>query len=451
MVCKVLSFINKHNMLNRGDSVVVALSGGADSMALLHILLSLKDELGISVCAAHVNHCLRGDESERDEAFVRQVCGRLGVVLHVLRADVAAESKRTGEGTEECGRRIRYEFFESVDGVSKIATAHTLSDDTETLLFNLARGSGLNGLCGIPPVRKRVIRPLITCTRSDVEEYCKENNINFVTDKTNFENDYNRNKIRNLVIPHLREINPSFETAVGRCVESLAEDEDCLTSFAAALAREAQTDKGFQASVLLAAHTAVRKRAINLILRERMNEKPQKCHIDLVDSILAKGGAVQTQKNVTATVKNGFLSFKSEREPLAAWVVGMDGEAIDFPYGKICLRKINSSELKLSQFFCKQVLANCLDCDRIDRKSFFRSRLEGDKITQPRGGCTKTLKKLFNEKRIPAEDRNGIVVLADDEGVLWVEGYGCDRRAMITDETQTVLMIGVERHDDINR
>ena len=450
MVCKVLSDIRRYDMLCSGDSVLVALSGGADSMSLLSVLLNLKDELGIAVSAAHVNHGLRGAEADGDEAFVKNVCEKLGVKLHTLRYDVAAEAVRTGEGTEACGRRIRYDFFDSIEGVTKIATAHTLSDNLETVLFNLTRGSGLNGLCGIPPVRGKIIRPLIGCTRAEVEAYCAENAIRYVTDKTNLENGYNRNKIRNLVIPHLKGINPSVEAAVGRCAESLTEDESFLSSCAAELIEAAAADNGYSAEKLLTAHPAVRKRAIRLLLRERMSEKPQKLHIDLINSALMSGGAVQTQDSVIAVVKDGLLSFAKEDEALAPWRAEIHGDRVGFPYGIIKIRKINISELNKTQKICKQVLANCLDYDKITIKSFFRSRLEGDKICQPGGGCTKTLKKLFNEKKIPAEKRNGVVILADDSGVLWVEGYGCDRRAMITDATRTVMMIGVERDADVD-
>ncbi len=450
MLGKVLAAIRKYDMLSSGDSVIVALSGGADSMSLLHVLLSLKDELSISVSAAHVNHCLRGEESDGDEHFVRSVCENLCIKLHVLRADIAAESEKTGEGTEECGRRIRYEFFNSIDEASKIATAHTQSDNLETVLLNLTRGSGLNGLCGIPPVRGRVIRPLIGCARAEVLKYCGDNGITYVTDKSNLENDYNRNKIRNLVVPHLMQINPAVEAAVGRCAESLREDEGCLSSLAAGLLHEAETEKGYQSSRLLQAHPSIRKRAVNMLLRERMTEKPQKHHIDLIDNALKEGGAVQTQNNVSAVVKNGLLTFTVDVKHLEPWRTEINGDTAVFPYGTIRISIFNISALNRSQKICKRVLANCLDYDKINSKSFFRSRQEGDRITQPRGGCTKTLKKLFNEKGIPVEKRNGIVVLADDEGVLWVEGYGCDRRAMISDSTQRVMMIGVERDEDVD-
>ncbi len=450
MVSQVLSDIRRYEMLTCGDNVIVALSGGADSMSLLSVLLSLRDELQITVSAAHVNHSLRSEESDSDEMFVRDVCKKLDIELHALKIDVNAEAKRTGEGTEECGRRIRYKFFNSIDSRSKIATAHTLSDNLETVLFNLTRGSGLNGLCGIPPVRGRIIRPIIGRTRTEIENYCVENNISFVTDKTNLENNYNRNRIRNLVVPHLKEINPSVEAAAGRCAESLTEDESFLMACAEALIKEAAVENGYSADKLLAAHPAVRKRALMLLLRERMSDKPQKCHVYLIDSALRDGGAVQTQKGVTAVVRDGLFSFVGDETLLEPWCAEIFGDNVSFPYGTIHIRKINISDLNKSQNICKQVLANCLDYDKIDRNSFFRSRLEGDKISQPNGGCTKTLKKLFNEKEIPVAQRNGLVILADDRGVLWVEGYGCDRRARITETTRTVMMIGVERDAHID-
>ncbi len=443
MVCKVLSAIDAHNMIASGDSVIVALSGGADSMTLLSVLLSLRDKLQIDISAAHVNHCLRGDESDRDEAFVRETCKKLGVRLHMLRTDVAGEAEKTGEGTEECGRRIRYEFFYSISDTAKIATAHTLSDNLETVLFNLTRGSGLNGLCGIPPVRGRLIRPLISCTRGEIENYCADNAISFVTDSTNAHNDYTRNKIRNLVVPQLRLINPSVEASVGRCIESLSEDESFLSDYAAKLMKKADIGGKYSVDTFLSEAPPIRKRAINRLLREKMIENPQKHHIDLIEKALHEGGCVQTAPDVTVEVRNGVLSFKSTVQVASEWQVAFLPGSVKFPYGEIKTEIINKSVLNNIQKVNKNILANCLDCDKIVGNAFFRSRLSGDRLSQASGECTKTLKKLFNELKIPVDRRNAVVVLSDENGALWVEGYGCDRRAAITGETERILVINV--------
>ena len=165
MLDKALSAVEKYNMLSPGAAVIAAVSGGADSMAMLLFLMKISERYSLSLTVAHVNHGLRGEEARRDEEYVRSFCEKNSLRFEVLHADVAALAKQSVETCEECGRRVRYEFFESIDKNAKIATAHTASDNAETMLFNLARGSSLKGLCGIPPVRGNIIRPLIFCTR----------------------------------------------------------------------------------------------------------------------------------------------------------------------------------------------------------------------------------------------------------------------------------------------
>ena len=162
-------------MIECGSAVVAAVSGGSDSMALLFALKSISDDYGFALCAAHVNHCIRGNDAERDENFVRQKCEELGVELFVKKADVVKMASEQGIGLEECGRNVRYEFFNSLGDNIVIATAHNLSARAETFLFNFARGSALRGLCSIPPVRDNIIRPLIECSKEEILDFCQKN------------------------------------------------------------------------------------------------------------------------------------------------------------------------------------------------------------------------------------------------------------------------------------
>ncbi|MCL2508649.1 MAG: tRNA lysidine(34) synthetase TilS [Oscillospiraceae bacterium] len=449
MLDKIRGTIKSHAMLTPGDHVIAALSGGADSMTMLSLLCLLKDELGVTLEAAHVNHGLRGAESDGDEMFARKVCESLGVKMSVLRADIRAEAAKTGEGLEECGRRIRYEFFASVSPGAKVATAHTKSDCLETALFNFTRGTGIRGLCGIPAVRGNIIRPLIECTRAEIEHYCRENGIEYVTDSTNKDDAYARNRIRHMVVPRLKEINPSVEEAAYRCMRSFRRDDDFLELCTEKLLSEAKTENGWSAEILSSAHGAVRSRAVLALLKTRMSEPPQTVHTELVTDILRTGGAVQLDGVTTAAVKNGVLFFKERERLIEPWAVRFSlCENTDLPVGTAKTSIINKNELNNLQKIHKEVLANCLDCDKITfGELLFRSRREGDKLRQASGGCTKTLKKLLNEKKIPPARRDGVVLLADESGVLWVEGYGCDERVRITDDTRRVLMIDVLRRE----
>ena len=199
---KILSWMRGQCMTQPGDTVICAVSGGADSVCMLHVLLSLRNTLGITVEAAHFNHQLRGEESDRDEAFVRTLCAELGVVLHVDNGDVRARAAKTHESVEEAARALRYAFFSSLPCL--IATAHTQDDNLETVLLNLTRGTGLAGLCGIPPTRDSFIRPMLAVSRAEIEAYLEQNGLPHVTDSTNFLPDARRNRLRQSVIPLLK-------------------------------------------------------------------------------------------------------------------------------------------------------------------------------------------------------------------------------------------------------
>ena len=216
MTDKVLSWMRAQRMTKPGDTVVCAVSGGADSVCMLHVLLTLRNAIGVTVEAAHFNHHLRGAESDRDEAFVRELCASLDIPLHSGGGDVRARAAKTHESVEEAARALRYAFFSSLPGL--IATAHTQDDNLETVLLNLTRGTGLAGLCGIPPKRERFIRPMLAVSRAEIEAYLRQNGLSHVTDSTNLLPDARRNRLRQSVIPLLKAENPSLcETAFRMC------------------------------------------------------------------------------------------------------------------------------------------------------------------------------------------------------------------------------------------
>ena len=226
---KVLQTIKKYNMVKDEDKIVIGVSGGPDSMTLLNILNNLKEKLNIKIYVAHINHMIRKEADEETE-YVRQFCENIGVDFFAKRIKVEEEAKKQKIGTEEAGRNIRYEFFEEVAkkvGANKIATAHNSNDNAETVLMNIIRGTSVSGLKGIEKVREgKFIRPIIECSREEIEEYCKEQKLDPKYDKTNYENIYTRNKIRNLLIPYLqKEFNPSVIEGINRLSSIAAEEE----------------------------------------------------------------------------------------------------------------------------------------------------------------------------------------------------------------------------------
>lgn len=226
---KVIQTIKKYNMIKDGDKVVIGVSGGPDSITLLNILNNLKEKLNIKIYVAHINHMIRKEANEETE-YVREFCNKLGIDFFAKKIKVEEEAKKLKIGTEEAGRNIRYAFFEEVAnmvGANKIATAHNSNDNAETVLMNIIRGTSVSGLKGIEKVRDgKFIRPIIECNRDEIEEYCKEQNLDPRYDKSNKENIYTRNKIRNLLIPYLqKEFNPNIIEGINR-LSYIAEEEE---------------------------------------------------------------------------------------------------------------------------------------------------------------------------------------------------------------------------------
>ena len=226
---KVLNTINKYNMVNSGDGIVVGVSGGPDSMTLLYILNILKEKLNIKLYVAHINHSIRKEADEETE-YVKDFCKKIDVEFFAKKVKVEEIAKELKIGTEEAGRNIRYEFFEEIAhkvGANKIATAHNLNDNAETVLMNIIRGTSVSGLKGIDKVRDgKYIRPIIECSRAEIEDYCKERNLNPRYDKSNNENIYTRNKVRNLLIPFLqKEFNPNIIEGINRLSQIATEEE----------------------------------------------------------------------------------------------------------------------------------------------------------------------------------------------------------------------------------
>lgn len=258
--------IEKYNMLEEKDVVCAALSGGADSVCLLLNLLEYQKLVPFTLTAMHVHHGIRGKEADRDASFCEELCKRLHIPFILERLDVPSYAGEKGLSMETAARELRYEALERRSG-GKIATAHTLSDQGETILLNLTRGTGLKGLCGIPPVRGRIIRPLLFTSRKEVEEYLSDRNEKFVFDGTNSSREYSRNKIRLDVIPVLKEINPSLEQTIKRMVSVLSEEEDFLEGEALSLYKKAESGGGLSAEILKSSHAAVSSRCIKSFLK----------------------------------------------------------------------------------------------------------------------------------------------------------------------------------------
>ncbi|MBQ3136230.1 MAG: tRNA lysidine(34) synthetase TilS [Clostridia bacterium] len=414
MICKVINTVENYRLFEGVRSVAVGVSGGADSMCLLHILSSLKDKYGIILKAVHVNHNLRGDEALRDEKLVRDYCQENGIELTVHSVNVAVLSEKLGLGTEECGRKVRYECFEKAN-CDAVAVAHSLSDSIETTVYNLLRGTGIKGLCGIPAKREpNIIRPLITCTREEIEKYCCDEKVPYVTDSTNLADDYTRNYIRHNVIPTFERVNASFSSNISRTCSILSEENDFIHMSAKELIITSEVCGGFNAEMFASAHIAVRKRAILIILCDKMKKQPLYIHTDLVNKIIEnRGGKVEISAGWYAKVENGVLFFDIEKI-IKPWQTEFSDGKAKSPFGIYSLSTADSDYEKTGAF----------DGAKIKGQLILSSRREGDKFTFIKRKVSKSLKKLFNEMDIPVIERGKIAVLRDDENIVWVEGVG---------------------------
>lgn len=441
-------------MLQPGDGVVVGVSGGADSMALLHILLSLsRDGAGFRVFAAHVQHCLRGRESREDEAYVRRICEEWGVPLFVHEEDIALLADSRKAGLEETGRQVRYAYLSEIaaqHAPCRIATAHNRKDNMETVLLHLTRGCGLTGAAGIPPVRGDIIRPLLFCGREEIEAYCHEQGIVYRRDSTNGDVAYSRNRIRREVLPSLYQINASAEEAFMRYTQTARQDDDCLQGLARALVAQAKAaEHGYEIAPLLGAHPAIRARALADIVRGEGGGACETRHIRLLEDCLTRGGNLTLPHGLRACVRRGRLIFlDASRQYSTAPQESMPvrpGRTYEF-CGKTCSFSILSlEEYDKEQKVNKNLLKNALDYAMISHSLTLRSRREGDRF-RPAGRPTKSLKQLFNEVGVPVWERVSVPVLCDADGIVWVEGFGCDERTAVSASTRRVLRISVQRN-----
>ena len=438
----VLRALFAYNMLKKGDTVVVGLSGGADSVCLTHALSELKDGLEITLVAAHVNHGIRGEEADRDESFCKEFCQKLGIEFKLLKADIPSLAHNKGIGEEECGRIVRYEFFNSLAGDNgKIATAHNLNDNAETLLFNLSRGASLKGAGGIPPVRDNIIRPLILTPRSEIEKYCSDNGLKFVTDSTNLENEYTRNKIRNRVLPILREINPLAETALASFCEYARDDEALLSQLADSEYKKAVNGFEIDEAAFLNLPKSLMRRVAAKYLTSLTKKDVASKHIEALISRAGTNSALETLDGIVLISRQGKIFPKpDESEPFEVKIKKETAET-EFLYGTA---KITVSDTKDLQNLNKAQLENYIDCDKIGNALILRSRKEGDRITLAKRGVTKSLKKLFIEDRVPAQMRNRTAILADGDEVVWVEGYGVSKKFRANAYSNKIMSIKTE-------
>lgn len=404
MLNKLRAFLKEQALLSPGDRVIAAVSGGADSVAMLFALYLLRDELGITLEAAHFNHHLRGAESDRDEAFVTDFCGRYCIPLHLGSGRIVPGKK----GLEAAARDARYAFLRSLPG--KVATAHTADDNAETVLMRLIRGTGLKGLGAIAPVSGNVIRPMLTVTRDDVEAFLKEYALPHVEDSSNAEDDFLRNRIRHGILPLMRAENPRIGENLSAMALLLRQDEACLQAM---IPEEQMPD----VSRLKAMEPALRRRALERFLKAQGVREPEQIHILQAEQLLyhwSPSAAMQFPGGVTIGRQYDSLVRLECAPELPETRLSVPGETCIGGKRFVSEYTTDLEERPGSVLVCPVGALTV------------RSRRSGDTMRLP--GGTRSLKKMYIDRKIPASQRAAVPVLADDRGVLAVFGIGTDIR-----------------------
>ncbi|MGN1408710.1 MAG: tRNA lysidine(34) synthetase TilS [Eubacteriales bacterium] len=434
-----LAAVRKYKMdelMRQAGSVVAAFSGGADSTVMLTFLHNYCQKNDIKLYAAHINHMIRGDDADSDEKFCREYALRLGVELYVKKADVPKIAEESGRGLEEAARLVRYDFFDELSeklGGALIATAHNSSDNSETVIFNLMRGCGTHGISGIMPIRDgKFIRPLIELSGEEIRTYCRENQIPYVTDKTNADTEYTRNYIRHTVMPALSKLNAEPENAITKMTNLVRRDDDFILS----TAREKLGErKNIPRSELNALHPAVSSRMLLLLYNSTKNGDftIEERHIGEILR-LSKEKSGESRLNVpggmTAVIERGRVFFlPDEKETVAD-----EFTPFRYPYdGNIYENKLykvifshgehNNHEnyYNNNENIYKLSILRSFRFDKIKGVLIIRHRAEGDAYVF--GGMRRKVKKLFIDKKMTSEEKALIPIFCDESGILWIPGF----------------------------
>jgi tRNA(Ile)-lysidine synthase len=456
----------KHNILEQkllapGAKIVVGVSGGADSVCLLKVLLEIKDDFDLSLFAVHVNHGLRGREADCDQSYVTELCKNWEIPLKALFVDIKALSNKLGISEEEAGREARYKLFNKVlkdTGFDYIAVAHNMDDQAETVMLNILRGTGLDGLCGMSMKQGKIIRPLLNVSRIQIERYLTNSNINYCTDSSNKSLEYTRNRIRNALFPEINklfDVNPASQ--LFRLSSLVSDDRDFLEREAKgaydAVVLSDSDDLELSATGLKTLSKAIVKRIIRLAW-DKINNSRKNLESVHVDQIITLCQNNRTGKKVV--LKNGIEVWLSYDR----LIFTKAGKQYYKPYS-YPLNKEGFTEVKeLNAVMKARILSNAdfiqlgifdqvnegslvqfFDLDKLGKNILVRSRLEGDRIRPYRSNGEKKLKDFFIDKKISGEKRGMIPLVAQENKIIWVVGMRTSEDYRARKDSNNVLML----------
>lgn len=466
---EVEKFIRKHGMIGKGDVVIAGVSGGADSVCLLFVLCALREELGFRVKVCHVHHGMRGAEADADEEYVRRLCGELGVPCRFFHKNVELIARKRKQSPEEAGRMVRREAFLTMcreDGGTKIATAHHRDDNVETVLLNMARGTGLKGLGGIRPVTGSWIRPLLGLTREQTEQYLADRGISWCEDATNSGNDYTRNRIRHNVLPALEEqVNRGTAEHLDELSRQAQEIWDYLEQGAdlawekcvKAVSRAGQAleiDKARFEQEMPAVQTQLLRRCIACV---RGQEKDiGSVHVNAVSDLFKKqaGRKLDLPGGVRAErIYTGVCIRQSEESPGAFEIpLRVPGETVIPETGRrIVCRFVENADASSAAEIPQKSYTKWFDYDIIEYSLSVRTRRSGDYFVIDDKGSRQKLKSFFVNEKIPREERDCMPLIADGTHILWIPGYRMSRAYHVSTRTEKILEIKITEENENGR
>lgn len=455
MLQDVKTFIQQERLVQTGDLVVVACSGGPDSLALLHIMWRLQRELGISLAAAHVDHMLRGDAGRADARFVQEFCATLGVPCSVTAVDVPARVKQTGQSVEEAARELRYRCLHRCAArygpSTKIAVGHNLDDQAETVLLHLLRGAGSRGLAGMAPrTPTGIIRPLLTVTRRDIEAYCREHGLTPRRDATNWDTTFTRNKVRLELLPLLRRrFNPNVSRLLAQTAQVLREEHNYITAAAQrALSAMLRYHDGAYALDLARWRRlpAALQREILRLIVDKIVPSLKGITFNHVETLLAMGRQNGVRRCILpgplyVEAAYGRLSFSPQPTSRAAALPPAGVPLVvpgitRLPTGAVITATIATAPLAVGDNS-----RAVLDYDAIEPPLLVRSRRPGDRFVPLGAPGAKKLQDFFVDAKVPRMQRDAVPLVCDQRGIVWVGGWRPAERVKVTAATRRYLLL----------
>lgn len=466
---KVKQYIEKQHMLTPGDHIVVGLSGGADSVCLLMVLVWLRKEYDFRLYGVHVNHQIRGEEADKDEVFSKEMCEKWNVSFTVVKENVPAAAKSLGISEEEAGRRVRYEAFtrlaekleqeKDISTAVKIAVAHHKNDQAETMLHHLCRGTDVAGLAGILPVRGRIIRPLLCVTRSEIEAYLEENEQSYQTDATNLEDIYTRNRIRRQVVPYLEQcINANAVEHMAMAAESLREVNDFMEQTVKEIYKRAvisnQEGRELYLTIFEEQHSVVKRWIIKKILTELSgtHKNIEKAHIMSTVALVDRqvGKQIALPYGITVWKEYEKLCFQKKQDRNEN-IYQEERKYVISEEGKYRFPEINSSiqtrtfSVEYGEEILNQIPKNnCtkwFDYDKIGNAVIFRKIRKEDYLQLDESGHHKLVKAVCKDRKISARERERMWILADGNHAMWIPNVRMSAYYKVTKETRRILEI----------